>query len=122
MEIILLCWMPGQKTPIHDHSQSDCWVRVLSGSIEESIFDPAGFIDESLIKLPSRKKQLKKGESSFINNNLGLHTLENTTSEKAITVHLYTPPIMSCLSYDSSEKEKKERSLFYDSIYGKIFQ
>ena len=28
-ELILLCWEPGQKTPIHDHGGEECWVKVI---------------------------------------------------------------------------------------------
>ena len=38
---MLLCWEKGQKSPIHDHSGSNCWVKVLDGQVEESLYDLA---------------------------------------------------------------------------------
>src|ERR687896_328654 len=42
-ELLVLCWRPGQRTPIHDHNGSFGAVRVLSGVMWETIFE----MDES---------------------------------------------------------------------------
>lgn len=34
-EVLVLTWLPGQTSPIHDHGDSTCLVRVISGSANE---------------------------------------------------------------------------------------
>ena len=38
-ELLVLCWRPGQRTPIHDHNGSYGAVRVLDGVLWETIFE-----------------------------------------------------------------------------------
>ncbi|XP_059058963.1 cysteine dioxygenase type 1-like [Achroia grisella] len=33
--IMILCWGPGHASPIHDHADSHCFMKLLSGSLEE---------------------------------------------------------------------------------------
>src|SRR5687768_4707050 len=35
----VMCWRNGQRSPIHDHQGSSCVVRVLKGSLTETLFD-----------------------------------------------------------------------------------
>ena len=37
-ELLVLCWRPGQRTPIHDHNGSYGAVRVLEGVMWETVF------------------------------------------------------------------------------------
>src|SRR5947209_1770912 len=34
----VLCWKNGQRSPIHDHTGSSCAVRVLRGTLTETLF------------------------------------------------------------------------------------
>src|SRR4051794_33765345 len=34
----VLCWRNGQRSPIHDHRGSSCGVRVLRGTMTETLF------------------------------------------------------------------------------------
>ena len=38
-ELLVLCWRPGQRTPIHDHAGSYGAVRVLRGVMWETLFE-----------------------------------------------------------------------------------
>src|SRR4051794_796477 len=37
--LMLLCWRPGQISPIHDHAGSTCAVRILQGTAHETRFE-----------------------------------------------------------------------------------
>ena len=37
----MLCWKNGQRSPIHDHTGSSCGVRVLRGTLTETLFELA---------------------------------------------------------------------------------
>ena len=41
-ELLVLCWRPGQRTPIHDHAGSYGAVRVLRGVMWETLFEMGG--------------------------------------------------------------------------------
>src|SRR5947199_1205933 len=36
---LVLCWKNGQRSPIHDHKGSSCGVRVLRGTLTETLFE-----------------------------------------------------------------------------------
>ena len=33
--LLLLCWNPGQSSPIHNHPCDACWMKVLQGAVQE---------------------------------------------------------------------------------------
>ena len=37
-ELILICWKPGDETPIHDHNNQRCWVYQVEGKMFEERF------------------------------------------------------------------------------------
>src|SRR5690242_16450662 len=37
--VLVLCWRNGQRSPIHDHAGSACCVRVLRGTLTETVFE-----------------------------------------------------------------------------------
>src|SRR5215212_7697029 len=39
IELLILCWQPGQRTPIHDHNGSYGAVCVCEGVLWETLFD-----------------------------------------------------------------------------------
>ena len=36
--MLVLCWAPGQFSPIHDHAGSTCAVRVIRGTATETVY------------------------------------------------------------------------------------
>jgi len=109
-DLLILCWQPGHKSAVHDHRESGCWMRMLKGQLTETRYKVAdtksqgspcergedGFAlnEEHLVKLSDRTYQA--GDVFYINNNLGLHSVHNPGKEQAISLHLYSPPIMDC--------------------------
>ncbi len=37
-EILVICWRSGQRSPIHNHAQSTCGLKVLQGVCSETVF------------------------------------------------------------------------------------
>jgi len=86
---LVLCWKPGQGSPIHDHRGSACVVRVLEGEVVERTFDrdEAGWLHER------GSHVLREGCvcGSFDED---IHMLVNETSDRPlVTMHIYTPPL-----------------------------
>ena len=94
--LLMLCWLPGQATPEHDHQGSQSWVRVLSGELTLDVVDgpEAG-----------KSTVLKKGSDVFAEDaSLATHVLGNRGTEYAVSLHLYNPPYTE-LHYGSTTAE-----------------
>jgi cysteine dioxygenase len=97
----LLCWKNGQRSPIHDHSGSSCVVRVLRGTLTETLFEraPNGHVKATFSR-EFAEGSLTGSEDSDI------HQVSNLQAEDAdlVTLHVYAPPLnrMSTFSlYDN---------------------
>ena len=103
--VLLLCWGAGQRSPIHDHSGSSCWVKVLDGALQERRFareSAAGSMGpattakngEPLVEIG--KGSVYAGQVTYINDNQGFHEMANVTDEPCVTLHVYSPPYYEC--------------------------
>lgn len=37
--LLILCWNPGKGSPIHDHAESSCFLKVLDGKLKETKYE-----------------------------------------------------------------------------------
>jgi cysteine dioxygenase len=86
----LLCWKNGQRSPIHNHSGSACAVRVLRGTLTETLFEtaPNGHVKASFSR--------DFAEGSLIGSeDTDTHQVSNLQADDAdlVTLHVYTPPL-----------------------------
>lgn len=112
-ELILLCWEPGQETPIHCHGGEECWVYIMEGKIEETHY----LFNDNKLEV-TNSAELKSGEKSFMTDEIGYHKLINNSSKKAISLHLYMDPIDNCTVYDENENEFTPIYLTYHTYQG----
>ena len=90
VEMLVLCWKPGQRTPIHDHNGSHGAVFVQEGILWETTFDyetEAGLTYKSHREL--RAGGLTGSEIPDI------HQLGNpdVSGRDLVTIHIYAPPL-----------------------------
>uniref|UniRef100_A0A7S3PMW2 cysteine dioxygenase n=2 Tax=Sar TaxID=2698737 RepID=A0A7S3PMW2_9STRA len=94
--LILISWNKGQTTPIHDHGNKDggCWVKVLSGNLVLRKYggDKHSPILESEYKFKEGEMVQGEGENKDLFD--GLHLLGNLDDVPAVSLHLYTPPML----------------------------
>lgn len=109
LEIILLCWEPGQITKIHNHNGQKCWVHQLLGQIHENKFK----LNSSNCPELAESKFLNKGGCSYIDDEMGYHNLENKSSNRSVSLHIYINPIDECLVYNDNEDCFKKKELTY---------
>jgi cysteine dioxygenase len=90
VEMLIICWRPGQKTPIHDHNGSHGVVRVHKGLLWETTF----CYEEE------RGLSYKTGRECPTGTVTGagvpdIHQLGNpdVSGQDLITVHVYAPPL-----------------------------
>ncbi|MCC6408520.1 MAG: cysteine dioxygenase family protein [Planctomycetes bacterium] len=114
-ELILLCWDVGQVTPIHDHQGQRCWMGVLDGQVEETLYAlPEGGAAPRV----RSAKQHERGAVAFITDDIALHRIAQVGANRAVSLHLYSRPIPVCRVFDPASGVVADRTLTYHSIRG----
>jgi len=100
--LMLLCWAPGNQSSIHDHSDAHCFVKCLAGDLKETKFHwPEEKRNEDGSLVTSEEEAIGIDDVSYMSDQLGLHRVENVShSDKAVSLHLYSPPFNSCQVFD----------------------
>ena len=112
-EIILLCWDIGVQTPIHDHGGKDCWVYQVQGCIDEVRYVQTG---ERLLE--SNRIKIQPGGLTFMNDKMGYHSIQNTSQQRAMSLHIYASPIDSCMVFNQKTARFEEKDMSYNSYKG----
>lgn len=110
-ELILLCWEKDQKTPIHDHGGEECWVKVINGTLKETLYKGES---SGLTQLNTTISV--KGTISYMIDFMGYHKLENISGHRAISLHLYAKPIKKCNVFDDHKKTFSSKTLSFDTV------
>ncbi|KAJ5479402.1 hypothetical protein N7530_004911 [Penicillium desertorum] len=100
--ILLLVWNPGKGSPVHDHANAHCIMKILAGTLQETIYnvpdqdsDLAGPLE---IKSDTRHTM---NDVAYISDDIGLHRVYNPSSDQvAVSLHLYTPPNAADYGYN----------------------
>lgn len=87
-QALILCWLPGQESPIHDHTGSSCAVKVLAGVCTEIMYDWAD--DGSLRPSPAVDYPAPGVRGA---QDQDMHIVGNRGTDNLITLHIYTPPL-----------------------------
>ena len=90
VEMLVLCWRPGQRTPIHDHNGSHGGVKVCQGLLWETTFsyDPVAGLEYK----SAREHALGAVTGSDVPD---IHQLGNpdVSERDLVTLHVYAPPL-----------------------------
>jgi cysteine dioxygenase len=119
-ELILLCWEEGQETPIHCHNNQECWVYVVKGEFDEQRFVESEKKDEAIEV--EEEMQLGQDGISYMNDDMGYHSLENINNGRAMSLHLYMNPIDECNIFNEETGEFEKKEMIYYSYEGKLLQ
>lgn len=119
----VLCWKDGQKSPIHNHAESSCWMGCLEGQIEETYYHvkdepetgPEEGICPNLIK--GKTETHSTGEIAYIRDEIALHVIRPLEGDAA-SLHLYAPPIRSCLTYIPALGKTVRKKVGYYTLNG----
>lgn len=140
-DVILLCWKPGQVSPVHNHQGNSGWVRVLRGRMEESHWSapdwvvagvpmPGGAdefdIDEEGVGHGIRLRKLADfvhpaGPAiASVDRERPIHQLGNprrhADDEPAVTLHVYSRPHDACLTFDVERDTCRRIELRFDTV------
>jgi cysteine dioxygenase len=84
-EVFIICWKPRQFSPIHDHSENGCILKIIKGELTEYIYNREPL---KLIEL----NNLTKNSIGYIDNNQSIHKMINESTENCVSLHIYSPP------------------------------
>ena len=114
-ELLVICWQPGQQSPIHDHQGQNCWMAVLDGAVRERLYHQPAAGKGPLAA--GRSRVLESGAVAYIHDDIALHDI-GSLDRAGITLHLYSRPIRECRTFDAATGEETLRGLVYHSIEG----
>jgi cysteine dioxygenase len=110
-ELMLICWEPGHKTDIHDHNSEECWMYFVDGKFEEAIYDY-----ELNSTAPRQINTTLAGDVAYMVDFMGIHSLENISNSRGMSLHLYAKPITSCQVLNRNSNSFVKKQLRYDAV------
>ncbi|MGI8495474.1 MAG: cysteine dioxygenase [Pyrinomonadaceae bacterium] len=123
-EMMALCWDKGQASKIHNHADQMCWMTVPVGRLRGQNF--------SILEINEAKNYCKLAETdqfdlsdclaAKVELEEPVHQILNLPEfeSRAVSLHIYSKPFDTCLSYCKETDTFKEVPLFYTSIGGKL--
>lgn len=119
--VLSLVWLPGQATPIHDHS---CWgvMGILEGAIEEVGYerlDDGSRADYAELE-ERRGVRVTRGSSGYVLPPYEeIHRIGNPTKQTAVSVHVYGRDLDQINVYDLvTHKVSPMRIRYYNTECG----
>lgn len=95
-ELLVVCWGPGQRSLIHDHTGSACAFKVIEGNGVETGYERT----QKGLAEPGEARLLETG-CVCASMDSDVHEVTNrSTDEALITLHIYTPPLNHMNTYD----------------------
>jgi len=102
VEMLVLCWGPGHRTPIHDHNGSHGAVKVFEGVLWETTFN----YDEQQGLCYKTSREWNDGDITGAAEP-DIHQLGNpdVSGKRLITLHIYAPPLGVLKTYKVGSPE-----------------
>lgn len=89
LELVVICWLPGQTSAVHDHGKSNCLYLVLEGEMEEELFELPADGGEPVA---TAKRTFARSDTTIAAMD-DIHRISNPNESKLITLHMYSPPL-----------------------------
>lgn len=136
-EILMLCWRPGQRTPVHTHNGQLGWATVALGELEVVNYQWHGCDrpeNQNVVGIDclsgGQKVDVRPiggarapvgGPVATVTKNQSIHQIScpPDVTENSASIHIYSRPIDSCVAFDLEHHRCARRVLRYDTIDGK---
>ncbi len=104
-ELIVMCWEPGQHSPIHSYGDEQGWMYTISGELNVSHY----FRSYGEAKMQFYKEvRLPRGKYLYVNDYLGFHSVANASKSRTVSLHLHAGPVSGWRVYD------QDNNAFFD--------
>ena len=104
VELLCLCWKSGQRSPIHDHAQSICGVKVIGGVGTETVYEmtPSGYIK-------AIHSEDYPCDCVLVSEDRDTHQIANLQSQDQdlVTLHIYSPPLRSMKTWSIDSRKTR---------------
>ncbi|KAF2824985.1 cysteine dioxygenase type I [Ophiobolus disseminans] len=94
--LLILVWSPGKSSPIHDHANAHCIMKILKGSLKETRYAWPTVSRNNAEERPLQSissTTYEVNQVTYMSDKLGLHRIANPDPNGyAVSLHLYTPP------------------------------
>jgi cysteine dioxygenase len=136
IEVMALCWSPGQRTPIHTHNGQLGWMAVSQGAVAVVNYKWLGcnaaanqnvagldcLAGATEIELARRDVQecFPGGPVNTVDKEQTIHQVVVQGGEPALSLHIYSRPIDSCVAFDLENRRCYRRQLSFFSRYGDV--
>ncbi|KAL3427082.1 cysteine dioxygenase type I [Phlyctema vagabunda] len=89
--LLILVWTPEKGSPVHDHANAHCLMKILKGTLRETRYRFPQGIGQALEI--TKETTYQENQVIYMSDELGLHKISNPDPTKlAVSLHLYTPP------------------------------
>lgn len=123
--LLVLVWSPGKGSPIHDHGNAHCMMKILRGDLTETRYAFPETEGQGPMEVISERTH-KENEVAYMADELGVHRIWNKGSDFAVSLHLYTPPNVAkggCNIFDQKTGKKSHiTKCGYYSAYGRLLK
>lgn len=117
--LMILCWNESQGSSIHSHANAHCFLKVIDGSVQEEMYDWPSSSEDGSEMTPRAVSQYKLNQVAYINDDIGLHRVENLSHcDKAVSLHLYSPPYDEADSFDPKTGQSNKVKVTFWSKFG----
>jgi cysteine dioxygenase len=119
-DVVLMAWPPHSQSAIHDHDESSCWVALVDGEVTEVQYkmpkldrkfqqgeyaNPTGAVGRCTALVKTHEETLSNEAlgTTYVNNERGIHRVENRTDKPAYTLHVYAPGLRKMRLFQALE-------------------
>ncbi|KAF1971971.1 cysteine dioxygenase type I [Bimuria novae-zelandiae CBS 107.79] len=113
--LLILVWSPNKSSPVHDHANAHCIMKILKGFLVETRYAwPTVQLNQGIEDHPLEvisQKTYNENEVTYMSDKLGLHRISNPDpKDYAVSLHLYTPPnaaVYGCNIFDEQTGQSR---------------
>ena len=95
-EMLVLCWLPGHRTSIHDHNGSYGAISICEGTMEEEVFALNEAGEVVFVEMRARSTGEVTGTDVPDIHRIGT---AGHSEQRMITIHIYAPPLRVINTY-----------------------
>jgi cysteine dioxygenase type I len=133
LEAMLICWPAGAITPLHTHNGQLGWMTMLEGKLlvenyrkinrnrpeNEQVVGMDCLAGATRIEMKQLATELcvPGGPLNTVDKKQTIHRIKNLPewNERAVSLHVYSRPIDSCVVFDMENQRCFRRDLKYDN-------
>ncbi|MBL8011913.1 MAG: cysteine dioxygenase family protein [Flavobacteriales bacterium] len=107
LELMLICFEPGQGTSIHDYGSEEGWVRPVQGELIEERYQ----VNSDGLLICTDERRITEDEVSHLSKGASIHRFTNPLPMRVMTLNLYARPLRSWYVYDKRSGHGRQRTL-----------